>query len=164
MLGKLPIADLRPHHVRDLVTRLRATNSRRGTRLAPRSVRHIYAALHQVLHDAVVDEIIPSNACVLKRGELPAKIDRDPTWRPTAVFTRDEIETLISRPREPVRDARVAALRLAFLPLALAGRIGTGLTREPNHGPTEKVRVADRPDPSRAVAFTTTAETFLAGA
>jgi hypothetical protein len=92
-LGKVPIAELRPHHVRDLVTRLRATNSRRGTRLAPRSVRHIYAALHQVLHDAVVDEVLLSNPCVLKRGELPAKIDRDPAWRPTAVFTRDEIET-----------------------------------------------------------------------
>ena len=26
-LGKLPIANLRPHHVRDLVTRLRAANS-----------------------------------------------------------------------------------------------------------------------------------------
>jgi integrase len=105
-LGRLPIADLRPHHVRDLVTRLRATKSRRGTPLAPRSVRHVYAALHQVLHDAIVDEIIPSNPCVLKRGELPAKIDRDPTWRPTAVFTRDEIETLISDERLP-EDRRV---------------------------------------------------------
>jgi hypothetical protein len=69
-------------------------------------VRHVYAALHQVLHDAVVDEVIPANPCVLKRGELPPKIDKDPTWRPGAVFTREEVEALCSDPRIP-EDRRV---------------------------------------------------------
>jgi len=106
VLGKLRLSELRPRHVRDLVAGLRATKARRGGLLAPRTVRHVYAALHQVLHDAVVDEVIPANPCVLKRGELPPKIDKDPTWRPGAVFTREEVEALCSDPRIP-EDRRV---------------------------------------------------------
>jgi hypothetical protein len=34
-----------------------------------------------MLPEAVVDELIDSNPCVLKRGELPGKIDKDPTGR-----------------------------------------------------------------------------------
>ncbi len=44
---------------------------------------------------AVADELIESNPCAIKRGELPAKIDKDPTWRSAAVFTREEVEQLI---------------------------------------------------------------------
>ena len=45
--------------------------------------------------DAVADELIASNPYAVKRGELPAKIDKDPTWRSRAVFTREEVERLI---------------------------------------------------------------------
>lgn len=106
LLGKIPIAELRPRHVRDMVATLRAKKSRLGGVFGPRTVRHIYATLHHVLHDAVVDEILPANPCVLKRGELPKKADKDPTWRSGAVFIREEVESLISDERIP-EDRRV---------------------------------------------------------
>jgi integrase len=46
------------------------------------------------------------NPCVLKRGELPEKLDKDPTWRAKAVFTRDEIVQVITDLRVP-EDRRV---------------------------------------------------------
>ena len=106
VLGKMPVAELRPRHVRDLVVSLRAKKSRLGGVFGPRTVRHIYATLHHVLHDAVVDEILPANPCVLKRGELPRKADKDPTWRSGAIFIRNEVESLISDERIP-EDRRV---------------------------------------------------------
>jgi len=48
-----------------------------------------------MFEDAVADELIPSNPYAVKRGELPPKIDKDPTWRSGAVFTREEVERLI---------------------------------------------------------------------
>jgi integrase len=95
-IGHLLIGDVRPRHIRDLVRSLRAKG-----RMAPRSIRHVYGALHTMFRDAVVDELITANPCILKRGELPKLIDKDPTWRAGAVFTRGELEQLISDERIP---------------------------------------------------------------
>jgi hypothetical protein len=101
MIGDLRLDELRPRHVRDLVRHLRA-----NTKLAPRSIRHVAGALHTMLHNAVVDELIDINPAVLKRHELPKMIDRDPTWRAGAVFTRGELEQILSDERIP-EDRRV---------------------------------------------------------
>jgi integrase len=100
-IGRLNMEDVRPRHIRDLIKSLRATS-----KLAPRTIRHVYGALHTMFRDAMVDELIPSNPCILKRGELPKKVDKDPTWRAGAVFTRGELEQLISDERLPT-DRRV---------------------------------------------------------
>ena len=42
-----------------------------------------------MFEDAVADELIASNPCAIKPEELPAKIDKHPTWRSGPVFTRD---------------------------------------------------------------------------
>ena len=107
VLGGMRPRELRPRHVRDFIVSLRHKRSARtGELLAPRTVRHVYAALRQVLHDAVVDELLESNPCVLKRGDLPRKTDKDPRWRSGAVFSRGEIEALIYDERIP-EDRRV---------------------------------------------------------
>lgn len=100
-IGKLKLDEVRPRHVRELVRTL-ATSGK----LAPRSVRNVYGVLHTMFHDAHVEELIESNPCVLKRGDLPKKIDKDPTWRPGAVFAREEVEALISSDKIP-EDRRV---------------------------------------------------------
>jgi integrase len=89
---------------------------RSNGKLAPRTVRNVYGVLHTMLKDAVVDELIDSNPCTLKRGDLPKKVDKDPTWRANAVFTRGEMEQLLSHPDLPP-DPRVlyAVLGLAGL-------------------------------------------------
>jgi hypothetical protein len=63
--GELPLWGVRPHHIRDLVLSLR------GGKLAPRTVRHVYGALHTTLKDAVADELVDTNPCILKHGDLP---------------------------------------------------------------------------------------------
>jgi integrase len=115
-LGDVPLAKLRPRHVRDLMRDLRSKDSKRGKALSPRTIRNVYGTLHRMLHDAVVDELLDTNPCVLKRGDLPAKADSDPAWRPGAVFTRGEGEQVISDTQNP-EDRRVvnALLFLAGL-------------------------------------------------
>ena len=99
-LGDMLLEEVRPRHIRALVEALRTSH------LAPRSQRHVAATLHTMFADAVADEIIENNPCVLRRGDLPGKIDKDPTWRALAVFTREEVEALISDERIP-EDRRV---------------------------------------------------------
>jgi integrase len=110
VVGNVLLKDLRPHHVRDMVRELKVktlrTKTGRERTMAPRTVRHCYSTLRTMLHDAEVEELIASNPCKLKRGELPKKVDAKPGWRDGAVFTREEAEALISDPRIP-EDRRV---------------------------------------------------------
>ena len=101
LVGDILLKDLRPHHVRDMVRALRLKKSSRGTAMAPRTIRHVNATLRAMLHEAVIDELIPANPCVFKRGELPQIADKDPNWRAGAVFAREEVEQLISDERIP---------------------------------------------------------------
>lgn len=112
-LGDVLLKDLRPHHVRDLVRELvvKEVEPPRSGTLAPRYVRNIYGTLRTMLHDAEVDELIASNPCKVKRGELPKKTDKDRGWRATAVFTRAEVETLLGDQRLP-EDRRLWAALL----------------------------------------------------
>lgn len=99
-IGDLELEAVRPRHVRDLVVELR-----KG-KLAPRTIRHCYGTLRTLFQTAIREELIQSNPCVLGRDELPKKADKDPAWRATAVFTRTEVEAIISDERIPL-DRRV---------------------------------------------------------
>jgi integrase len=90
-LGQMRLDEIRPRHLRDLILSLRQEG-----RLAPRSIRHIHALLKVLFRDAVVDELLEASPCVLKKGVLPKNSDKDPEWRWTAIFTREELEALIS--------------------------------------------------------------------
>lgn len=101
VLGAVPLAELRPRQVQDFVRGLKSRKTQFGRAPAPRTIRQIWGLLRTMLHDAVADEFIPASPAVLKRGDLPPMADADPEWRETAVFTRDEVERLISDPRIP---------------------------------------------------------------
>jgi integrase len=49
---------------------------------------------------------VPVAPLLLESGELPKKIDKDPTWRSTATYIREEVEQLISDERIP-EDRRI---------------------------------------------------------
>lgn len=100
-IGEQKLTELKPRHIRQLVRSLKAKRSERKKPLAPKTIHNIYGVVHRVLEDAVADELIEVNPCVVKRGDLPAKVDSDPTWRDTEVFTRGEVEKILSSDQIP---------------------------------------------------------------
>jgi integrase len=103
-IGELPLAALEMTHVRDLVARLqRATSEKTGRVLSARTVLHVYRTLALALKDATREKLIAASPCTLetRKGELPKKRDRDPRWRAQAVYTREELERLLTDERIP---------------------------------------------------------------
>jgi len=105
-LGALQMVEVRPRHIRDRVFKLK-------DKQAPRTTLKVYAIVHRMFADAGVDEVIDANPCQLKRGDLPRERDKDPSWRPTAVFTRSAVETILSS--DQIDDDRRMAYALLFL-------------------------------------------------
>ena len=112
-IGNIPLVDLGRRHVRDVVDSLKTTKSRKGGFLASRTIHNVMGTLHCMLEDAMVDELIETNPCTLKRGELPRKVDKDPDFRRNAVFTPEELVLLTTDGRIPLD--RRAAYAIMFL-------------------------------------------------
>src|SRR5260370_1259833 len=81
LIGHVPLKELRPHQVRDMVRALRVKISSRRTTLAPRTVRHAYGTLHTILRQAGGRGRLPPNPCVLKRWDLPGDLANAPCRR-----------------------------------------------------------------------------------
>ena len=79
--------------------------------LAARTIWHKYSHLKTCLRHAVVAELIPATPCVLPRGTLPPRIDKDPTWRAGALFSLAEAIQLISDERIELRYRVMYALK-----------------------------------------------------
>lgn len=100
-IGHLLMTEVRPRHLRELVIDMRKEGA-----LSPKSIREVASILHTMFKAAVVDEVIDANPVVFERGVLPKKQDKDPAWRAQAIFTRAEIEQILSDTRLP-EDRRV---------------------------------------------------------
>jgi len=114
VIGDLSIDEVRPRHIQALVLNLRSDGKRKRGKggLAPRTVRGIYGTVHTMFEDVAAHELIYVNPCKLRRGQLPKKVDADPSWRAGAVFTRQESELLISHPSIAERRRVSYALKL----------------------------------------------------
>ena len=82
----------------------------RGGVLASRTIRGIYFLTRQLFTHALLQELIPGNPIIVGRGVLPKKADKDPGWRKGAIFTRAEVETLISSEKVPFHRRVVYAI------------------------------------------------------
>jgi integrase len=102
-LGPMPLRLVRRAHVRDAVLEMRRLKSKRGKPYAPGSVRTAYKRLHAMFEEALREELIFTNPCTLRAeaNELPPNVDADPRWRAGAIYTREEVERLISSERVP---------------------------------------------------------------
>lgn len=96
-LGQMPIDEVRPRHLVDLFTALRVSG-----KLAPKSIHNIYGLVRRMFSDAMIDEVVTQSPCVLTKVQLGGKEDRDPEWRATAVYAREEVVNLIAAPDIPV--------------------------------------------------------------
>lgn len=101
-LGDLLVKDVRTPHIRQLVEKLEQRDSRKGGKLSPRTVCNAHGVLHTLFEHARADQLVMSNPCDLPVGVLPERDDKDPAWRSTAIFSRAEVETLISDPVIPL--------------------------------------------------------------
>jgi len=131
VIGTMRLDQVRVSHIAALVAALknkRKKRSRNYERLAPKTIRHIYFAAHSLFERAVRRDLIASNPCRLERGELPAKIDKDPGWRPTAIYRREEVEVLISAPAIP--EWRRVFYAMLFLTGARFGEISARRWRD----------------------------------
>jgi hypothetical protein len=81
LIGEMALAEVRPRHIRDLVMALKAKTSTapkcKNARLAPRTVRHVFALLRRLFKSAVIDEHIASSPVVVEKGVLPKNVDKD---------------------------------------------------------------------------------------
>jgi len=103
--GTMRIAEVRPMHFRDFVRKLQEGE------LAPRTVHNIVGITRTMFEDAVIDERIPTNPCKAKAGEMPEKVDADPTWRSNATYTTAEVRMLLSDTRVPPGRRVINALK-----------------------------------------------------
>lgn len=115
ILGDLPLGDVRPRHIRDMLYLLEqkkvTRHDRKGNvvkqeKIAPRTIKNIFGVLRAMCRSAVIDELIVTTPCMVEREDMPKRADKDPAWRREAVFSREEIELLISDERVP-EDRRV---------------------------------------------------------
>lgn len=103
-LGPLRLDHVRPKHLVDLVREWRARTGERA--MAPKSIYNAYATVSAFFRDAALEDLVATSPCVLTQHQLGPKMDKDLEWRPTAKFSRAELEQLISDQRVPL-DRRV---------------------------------------------------------
>lgn len=105
-IGDLLLVDVRPMHLRDLIVALKAEG-----KLAPKTIRQISGLMHSVFKSAEIEELVTSNPVKYERGVLPKKVDKDPTWRHEAIFTRAELVTVLADERRPADRRILSALK-----------------------------------------------------
>lgn len=101
VIGEKRLRDVTRKDIVNLINHYQRTPNAKQELPAPRTVHRVYEDLRVIWAEAVeVDEIVPATPCTLKirRGELPEKLDKDPRWRAGAVYTKEEVELLISSP------------------------------------------------------------------
>lgn len=123
VLGRMPLADVRPKHLASFVEHLKTLPSQRGGTLAPRTVRNVCSILQRAFARATVDEVFEVSPweIVAKAGVLPEIADKTPGARAGWKYTRREVELLISDPRVP--PDRHALYALLFLTGARLGEV-----------------------------------------
>jgi hypothetical protein len=95
-------------------------------------IYNIYSVISAMFRDGKLADLIEQSPCVLDERQLGPLTDKDPEWRHEAVFTRDEVETIISDARIPPDREVVYALEL------LAGASGPGKPRRCAGGTTTR--------------------------
>jgi integrase len=116
VFGDAELSDVTTARIAELVHALRFR-----AKLANRTARNVYSVLAAVMRDARIAGLIQQTPCVLTEAQLGSVTDKDPEWRASALFTREEAQAMVSDPRIPLDRQLVYAFGV------LAGmRIGEG--------------------------------------
>jgi integrase len=106
-LGSKRLDNITRKDVLDLVEGLRS-----GGRVAPKTVRNIFGTLRTLFRDALIEELVAVDPCVLPRGALPSprELSSSSARRKPGVFSREEVRLLLSDPRVPADRRMLYAL------------------------------------------------------
>jgi integrase len=130
IIGKRRIGEIKRTDVRNAIVEMRNQLGKRGKAkgkpYSPMTIHRAYGVLRALFGEAQREEIVVVNPCTLRAlaGDLPARKDADPRWRALAVFTREEVQLLLSDQRVP-ETRRVLYALLFFCGL----RIGEAVAR-----------------------------------
>jgi integrase len=91
VLGGIACVDVRPRNIREIINGMLERHQ-----WAPRTVRRVYALVSSMFRSMVAREVIPATPCVLEPGELPPDIDSESFIRSLHVFSRTEIELILT--------------------------------------------------------------------
>lgn len=164
IIGDMRVDEVRPRHLATLFKQIRANG-----KLAPRTIYNVYSVVSALFRDASLDEqlagLVEQSPCTLTDRQLGPLVDKNPEWRPDAVYSRNEVERLISDSRIPfdrqvlygldflagVRHGEAAALRwrhydpaivpLGRLTIALSYNSTKNRTKRTKTGATRQVPV-----------------------
>jgi integrase len=100
-IGDKLLEEVKPRHLVEIVEAARKGH-------APRTVRNIYYLARALFRDAEVAELIElgANPCILTKRQLGKMRDAKTGWRQKAIYTRAELELLLSSEKVP-HDRRV---------------------------------------------------------
>jgi integrase len=98
-LGAMRLDEVRASHLVALVKGWRQ-------KMAGKSVWNAYSSLSAFFRDAALADHVSTSPCILTKRQLGSKEPKDPEFRASAVFTRAELEQLVSDDRIPL-DRRV---------------------------------------------------------
>lgn len=110
LIGSMPLDEVRPRHLVEVVDRLRRQH-------APRTVRNVYSVVKALFRDARIADLVQApDPCILTHRQLGRVRDASTFHRAEAVYTGAELALLIWDPRVP-EDRRVwhALLGLGML-------------------------------------------------
>ena len=97
-IGAMRLDEVRPRHLAEMIRGLRTAN-----KLAPKSILNVYSTVRALFRDAKIADLLIGDApTILTKYQLGEAADKDPEWRVTARYSRDELEILISDPRLPI--------------------------------------------------------------
>jgi excisionase family DNA binding protein len=96
-IGDMRLDTVRPRHIAELFKSIRMAGKH-----APKTIYNIYSVVKALFRDAHLGDLIDASPCILTKYQLGENTDKDPEWRATAIYTRDEFERFISDERIPV--------------------------------------------------------------
>jgi len=94
-IGAMRLEEVQPRHVAELIAKVRKAG------LAPRTVRNVYSVLRALFRDAQIAGLCSQQPCILTHFQLGKVRDGKKGWRAGAIFTREELQALISDARVP---------------------------------------------------------------
>jgi integrase len=94
LIGDLRLDAVTSEHIEQVM----ATVAAKGR--APKTRRNVYFTMHAMFRKAV-PKYLEANPCAMDEDDMPAKVDADPEWRATAVFSKDEVHRILTDARIP---------------------------------------------------------------